>query len=362
MPWRMAPAFLNDSAILWLRVSESQAPALKNSSNVSVYIPASASCLQFEFPELRVGCAEYPEGPTGLTVFHFPHRAFAAVDCRGASPATSFTDLLRLNYGKFVNAIAFLGGSAYGLEAASGVAARLLSGESVSTRWGEIAVIPSAAIYDFRGRDNSIYPDRNLGAAAFDSARAGWFPLGAHGAGRFSHCGKLLGHEYMERAGQGAAFGQFGTTKIAVFTVVNAIGCITDRSGAVVLGNRDPRSGVRVAPDDALRMIRENANSNSTDPADSTEQNEGLGGNTTLTLVVTNRDMTHDQLQRLAIETHTSIARAIRPFQTSRDGDTLFAATTAEDRTCDPELAELSLHASELAWNAVLSCVPADQL
>jgi 6-aminohexanoate-oligomer endohydrolase len=302
---------------------------------------------------MRVGCAEYTEGPTGLTVFHFPHRAFAAVDCRGASPATSLTDALRLNYGKFVNAIAFSGGSAYGLEAASGVAARLLSGGSASARWGEIAVIPSAAIYDFRGRDNSIYPDRNLGAAAFDSARAGWFPLGAHGAGRFSHCGKLLGHDYMERAGQGAAFGQFGATKI---TVVNAVGCITDRSGAVVLGNRDPRSGVRVPADDALRRIREKADS------DSTRRNEGLGGNTTLTLVVTNRDMTHDQLQRLAIETHTSMARAIRPFQTSRDGDTLFAATTAEDRTYGPELAELCLHASELAWTAVLSCVPADQL
>jgi L-aminopeptidase/D-esterase-like protein len=64
------------------------------------------------------------------------------------------------------------------------------------------------------------------------------------------------------------------------------------------------------------------------------------------------------QLQRLAIETHSSMARAIQPFHTSRDGDTLFAVTTADCEATEPSLADLSVYASELAWDAVLNSVP----
>ena len=79
---------------------------------------------------------------------------------------------------------------------------------------------------------------------------------------------------------------------------------------------------------------------------------------TTLTLVVTNRVLEQSQLQRLAIETHSSMARAIQPFHTSRDGDTLFAVTTATCEAHDPQVDELSVYASELAWDAVLNSVP----
>ena len=332
-------------------MSEKHITTGMNRSQLSIHIPTAEPCLQFDFPELRVGCAEYTEGPTGLTVFDFPERCFAAVDCRGGSPATSLTDVLRLNYGKFISAIVFAGGSAYGLEAASGVAGRLLSRGSASARWAGIAIVPGAAVFDFRGRDNAIYPDFTLGAAGLDSAREGWFPLGARGAGRFVHCGKLLGSDYMERAGQGAAFAQFGATKVGVFTVVNAVGCVMDRSGGVLLGNRDPHSGIRLSPDNVLRKLSKSKMSSSSGPWHQSETN------TTLTLVITNREMSQDQLHRLAVETHASMARAIQPFQTVRDGDTLFAVTTGDDRTCDPELAELRLYAAELAWNAVLSCI-----
>jgi len=315
-----------------------------------VQIPNAHPSLAIDFPELRIGCAEYPEGPTGVTVFHFASRVFGAVDCRGASPATSLTDVLRMNYGRFVNAIVFSGGSAYGLEAASGVAARLLSSGQASARWDGIAIVPGAVVFDFRGRSNSIHPDHSLGAAALDAAREGIFPLGPYGAGRFVHCGKLAGEEFMERAGQGAAFRQYGSTKLAVFTVVNAVGCIVDRSGAVVRGNRDA-SGVRLGLEEIRRLGRRN-------PTPSVEDQE-RGGNTTLTLVVTNRDMTQAELQALAVQTHTSMARAIQPFHTTRDGDTLFAVTTGDDRSAYPTLGDLYLEACDLAWTAVLNCAAA---
>jgi len=82
-----------------------------------------------------------------------------------------------------------------------------------------------------------------------------------------------------------------------------------------------------------------------------------LTDSTTLTLVVTNRVLDQVELLRLAIETHSSMARAIQPFHTSRDRNALFAATTAECDADEPPLVDLSVRASELVWNAVLNSV-----
>ena len=114
--------------LFFVRLSRKHMTTYTNSSELSIHIPDGPPYLEYAFPELRIGCAEYTEGPTGVTVFHFPHRCFAAVDCRGGSPATSLTDVLRVNHGKFVSGIVFSGGSAYGLEAASGVTGTLTEG------------------------------------------------------------------------------------------------------------------------------------------------------------------------------------------------------------------------------------------
>jgi 6-aminohexanoate-oligomer endohydrolase len=306
--------------------------------------------LSFDFPGLRIGIAEYPEGPTGVTVFQFPERAFGGVDTRGGAPGSSLTQALKASFGKYVSAVVFCGGSAYGLEAASGVAAGLLNSGAASQKWSEIAVVPAAVLFDFKGRHNAIYPDRELGLAALKAAREGWFPVGARGAGAFVHCGSYFGESFMERSGQGAAFLDLGPTRLAVFTVVNARGVIVDRGGRVILGNRDPHAGSRTSVAAALSNGKQSEND--------APLSSCLAGSTTLTLVVTNRVLDQSQLQRLAIETHSSMARAIQPFHTSRDGDTLFAVTTADCEASEPSLADLSVYASELAWDAVLNSVP----
>ena len=203
--------------------------------------------LRFDFPGLRIGIAEYPEGPTGVTVFQFPERVFGGVDTRGGAPGSSLTQALNASFGKYVSAVVFCGGSTYGLEAASGVAAGLLRSGAASQKWGEVAVVPAAVLFDFKGRHNNVCPDRELGLAALKAAREGWFPLGTRGAGAFVHCGSYFGERFMERSGQGAAFLDLGTTRLAVFTVVNARGVIVDREGRVILGNRDPHTGSRTA-------------------------------------------------------------------------------------------------------------------
>ena len=129
--------------------------------------PAVPPC-SFDFSGIRIGVAEYPQGPIGLTVFHFPQRVYGAVDTRGGSPGTAFTDVLRMSYGKFVSAIAFCGGSAYGLEAGSAVAAGLLNSGAASSRWSDIAVVPMAVVFDYKGREN-----RGVSGSCLGSGRAG---------------------------------------------------------------------------------------------------------------------------------------------------------------------------------------------
>lgn len=335
-----------------------------SSSSQSKLVPQTSlqgSALEFDFPALQIGVAEYEEGPTGATVFYFPKKVMAAVDVRGGAPGTTYTDGLRLGYdGRWVDAISFAGGSAYGLEVASGVSAEIREARENAGDWGNIVIVPGAIIFDLGPRRfNTIYPDKELGRAALRVARTGKFLLGAHGAGRFATQGSYYGDfEYRQYSGQGGAFRQVGPTKIAVFTVVNAVGAIVDRLGNVVrCHNNSESSGCGTIADylkralDKKTAVKTSALSN--EPAPS-----GFTNNTTITLVVTNQKLDFWELQRLAVQVHTSMARAIQPFHTQRDGDALFAVSTAEVDNPNLEATDLGVLAGEIAWDAVLSSVP----
>lgn len=303
-------------------------------------VPRAARTLQFALPGVLVGCAEYAEGPTGCTVFSFPNGALAAADLRGGAYATMFTAQLTAGEG-FLHAICLAGGSIYGLEAASGVAAELFAARGHSTRWTDIARVAGAIIFDYGPRANAIYPDHALGRAALRAARPGEFPLGPHGAGCSATVGKDLGFAWREAAGQGAAFGRLGPLAVAVFTVVNAVGAVVDRQGRVVRGHRDPATGERRHSWELLQ--RE-------EPAPAPPP-----GNTTLTVVATNAALSSRLLRQLGRQVHASMARAIQPFHTEHDGDVLYAVTTNDVPLGDVSTTALAVLASELAWDAVLA-------
>lgn len=286
--------------------------------------------LTFEFPGLRIGVAEYDDGPTGCTVFHFTRGAMLERDVRGGSPGT-FGDL------DWVDAICLAGGSLYGLEACTGVAAELFEQRGYDTGWTAIADVTGAIIFDFGPRENAVYPDKELGRAALRAAREGSFPLGQRGAARSATVGKTFGFELAEPGGQGGAFRQVGETRLAVFTVVNAVGAVVDRDGNVVRGH--------LAPTGARRKLVEGIEARVT------------GGNTTLTVVATNQKLDRWLLRQLARQVHTSMARAIHPFHALTDGDVLFAATTNEVENDALDSLTLGVVASELAWDAVLAAV-----
>jgi L-aminopeptidase/D-esterase-like protein len=273
----------------------------------------------------------------------------------GGAPGTINTDTLRLAYDDpWVSAITLAGGSSLGLSVATGVANALM--ERIANPANNPAVVPGAIIFDLGDRRyNAVTPDEKLARSALNAVRTSWVPLGARGAGRFAMQGDYF--DDWQHSGQGAAFRQSGETKVLVVTVVNASGSIVDRNGRVL------RCAHPVAGDCGAiseRIARHLAALCTTTHADaSAGKHTGLTSNTTITVVVTNQALPFWALQRLAVQVHNSMARAIQPFGTEDDGDTLFAVTTGEVKNAALSNADLGELASETAWDAVLATAPA---
>jgi len=314
----------------------------------------------FDWPAIEVGVGSYEKGPTGLTVIRFPKRASLVVDSRGGAPGTVNTDALRLGYSRpSIDAVVFSGGSAYGEEAITAIATGLKDAGIRSGYWGNIAFVAGAIIYDFGGRRlNEVYPDKRLAQAALQATRPGVFPLGAQGAGRMAMQGGFFGCG--AHSGQGGAFRQVGPVKIAAFAVVNASGAVTDRDGRLVSCNKLASWGGLTRTSELLQHIPASLRGDWVAPAAQAEQDTPSTKNTTVSLIVTNQKLDYAGLQRLAIQVHTSMARAIQPFSTAADGDTLYAASTQEvdSRDISPEV--LATLGGEVMWDAVLASVPGE--
>ncbi len=311
--------------------------------------------LDFDFPGLEIGVAAYPEIPTGCTIFNFAIARFPAgvmleLDARGGATWQS---------GAYdtVNAISLAGGSVYGLEAAAGVDAELFA----QGGYRDLVAVSGAVIYDVSVveepdgfRSKGIYPDKALGQEAVRAMQPGRFPLGNQGAGSGAYVGQWANWPFArERGGQGGAFRQIGPIKVALFTVVNALGVIVDRQGQVVRGGLDTRTGVRTTPlQDAEQAL---AGGNGTPQPDTAALPGGLTRHTTLTVLVTNVAFPRELLRQLGRQVHSSMARAIQPFHTPDDGDILFTTSTGEVAAEDIDSTALGVIASELAWDAVLS-------
>jgi len=293
--------------------------------------------LNFDFPGLKIGIAEYENGPTGCTVFYFPKGVKMASDIRGGAPGVIGENRT------YADAICFAGGSLWGYEAITGVSAELLKWRKYSPNWMEIPLVSGAIIYDFGPRKNSIYPDKRLGREALKTAVEGKYPLGRQGAGISASVGKCLDFSYAEMAGQGGAFTQKGDIKILVFTVVNSLGAIINRDGEIVRGFLNRSNDERV---NAMKYVNTQI----------AEKNENLSMNTTLTLVVTNQKFDDYSLRQAGRQIHSSIARAIQPFHAISDGDSLYIVSTQEIENKELPLTSFGIVASEVAWDAVLNC------
>ncbi|KQZ84732.1 hypothetical protein ASD64_20200 [Mesorhizobium sp. Root157] len=157
-------------------------------------------------------------------------------------------------------------------------------------------------------------------------------------------------------SGQGGAFAQVDETKIAAFSVVNSVGVVVDRSGAVVAGAQPlPESAKHI--DKLLAQIPNELYSDRNSIM-GRRRRVGNPTNTTISVVVTNQKLTYAELNRLAVQVHTSMGRMIQPLGTVNDGDILFAVSTAEIENPSLHPTDLAVVASETMWSAVLNSIP----
>ena len=299
----------------------------------------------YDFPGILIGTAEYAEGPTGATVISIPDGARTYTDRRGGAVGASGL------YG-FNHAICLAGGSVYGLSAVAGVSEALFERVEYSSGFDRLQLVSGAIIYDYSVRENSVFPDAELGRAALAAARGGVAEVGRVGGGASASSGKVDAAR-IEFTGQGVAFTQIGDVKVLVATVLNPYGVILDRAGRIVRGNYDSISGQRRHPAlDYRAAIGES------------QLVDAMSGNTTITAVITNVRLSDSELKQFGLQVHSSMHRGIQPFHTPLDGDTLFALTTDEvSLPIDPSTSHgrLSLNstavatiAGETAWDAIL--------
>ena len=265
---------------------------------------------------LKVGHFTLSERPTGCTVVIAEKGVTASVDVRGGAPGTRETDLLApTNMVQQIHALVFAGGSAFGLDAASGVV-RWLDEQHIGFDVGvaRVPIVPAAILFDLRIGDTKVRPTADCGYRAAASASSAPVEEGNVGAGAGATVGKAMGFERAMKSGIGsAAITMPDGLVVAALAAVNAFGDVIDPStGQVVAGVRT-EDGRKLAD---VRRLLGGINANAP------------GQNTTLVVVATNARLTKTQAAKVAQMAHDGFARAIWPVHTPVDGDVAFALAT----------------------------------
>ena len=267
---------------------------------------------------IEVGHFTDTRRPTGCTVVMAREGAVAGVDVRGAAPGTRETDLLHpSNLVDKVHAIMLAGGSAWGLEAATG-AVRWLEerGVGLDVAVGRLPIVPAAVLFDLLVGDMRIRPDAAAGYAACAAASGADPAEGNVGAGTGAVVGKVFGIQHAMKGGVGTASVTVDGVTVGALIACNALGDVIDPETAQVM------AGARTDDGRALRDTRR-ALLRGQPP-----QPLLAGTNTTIGVVATDAILTKVQAHRLAIAAHDGLARSINPVHTMSDGDTLFSLGT----------------------------------
>ena len=293
---------------------------------------------------IKVGHFTDSRRPTGCTVILYERGAVAGVDVRGSAPGTRETDLLRpTNLVDKVHAIVLSGGSAFGLETATGVMRYLEEHDAgFATVAGKVPIVPAAILYDLAVGDGKIRPDADAGYRACVNAKSGPVEEGSVGAGAGATVGKIGGGRPMK--------GGIGTSSIRLedgsvvgaIVAVNCVGDVVDpKTGRIVAGARTPDGKDFINIIQAFRTGRVPTS---------------LGQSTTIGVIATNARFDKAQMTKVAEMAHDGMARAINPAHTPSDGDTLFALSTGES-SVRTSLAAIGALAAEAVSEAILRAV-----
>ncbi|HHH42285.1 MAG TPA: peptidase S58 family protein [Chloroflexi bacterium] len=306
---------------------------------------------------LRVGHAQDEEALTGCTVILCEKGAVGGVDQRGGAPGTRETDALYpMHLVERVHAVLLAGGSAFGLDAASGVVRYLEErGVGFDVRVARVPIVPAAILFDLGIGRADVRPDAAMGYRACLNASTEPPAEGNVGAGTGATVGKILGMGQAMKSGIGTTSMEIGAgVVVGAIVAVNAFGDVMDpTTGQIIAGARSARVGpLRIgAPGyfaDTLEVMRSLVGR--------TVLSFAGRGHTVIGVVATNARLNKEQVNKVAQMAHDGLARTIRPAHTMLDGDTLFALATGE-RKADVNI--VGAFAAEVVAQAILRAVRA---
>ncbi|ERM16496.1 P1 family peptidase [Brevibacillus laterosporus] len=294
---------------------------------------------------IKVGHQQDGEALTGCTVLLMEEGAVCGVDVRGSAPGTRETDLLSpINKVDQVHAICLSGGSAFGLDAASGVMRYLEEqGIGLDVKVAKVPIVPAAVLFDLAIGDASIRPTMAMGYEAAKQASEQVFAEGNIGAGCGATVGKMAGFERAMKGGLGTASRELSNgLVIGAIVAVNAVGEVRCH----VTGER--LAGVRGENEELLDIYdcMEKASF----------QFIPTGANTTIGVVACNASLTKSEANKVAQMAHDGLARTIYPIHTMHDGDTIFAIGTGEVQASVDVIGAL---AAEVLAEAVVRAIKA---
>ena len=309
-----------------------------------------------DVPGIRVGHAQDMDALTGCTVVLVEKGAVGGVDQRGGAPGTRETDLLRpLHMVQKVHAILLSGGSAFGLEAATGVM-RYLEERKVGVNTGvvKVPIVPAAILYDLGIGKPDVRPDATMGYQACRNASAEKPAEGNAGAGAGATAGKILGIRQATKTGIGTASVEIGGGVIVgAIVAANPFTDVVDpASGKILAGTRPLPMGLITDKEavfvNSLEFMRTLAGRNILRLASLSH--------TVIGVVATNARLNKEEANKVAQMAQDGLARAIRPAHTMFDGDTLFALATGEKRA---DVNAVGAFAAEVVAQAIVNGVMA---
>ena len=268
---------------------------------------------------VRVGHWTDLQARTGCTAILMPSGgAMASAEVRGGAPGTRETALLEVTKRvERIHGLCLAGGSAFGLDAATGVMRFLEEiGEGVETRVTRVPIVPSAVIYDLAVGSSAVRPTAANGYSAARDASSVAVSSGSVGAGTGGMVGKALGFPRAEPGGLGNALIQIGAARIAALVVANPFGDVVNESGTVIAG-ASRGDGSRLSDEDWIAAL-----------GDASTYEYLSAANTTLVVIGTDAKLGKVECRILAEAAQMGLARGTRPSHTPFDGDTSFAFST----------------------------------
>ena len=308
-----------------------------------------------DVPGIEVGQAQDDEALTGCTVILCRKGAVGGVDVRGSAPGTRETDLLNpTNLVNKVHAVVLAGGSAFGLDAASGVM-KYLSEQKIGYGLGanRVPIVPAAILFDLGLGKSKRHPDPEMGYAAVSSANSGPVSEGNAGAGCGATVGKIFGMNGAMKSGLGTASIEIGGgVIIGAIVAVNAFGDVVDpATGQILAGARPAKIGpVKLGGNgpfaDTLEVMKSFTGR--------TILSLATGSNTVIAVVATNARFDKAQATKVAQMSQDGIARTIRPAHSMLDGDTVFALATGQKKA---DVSTVGAFAAEVLAQAIVRAV-----